>query len=270
MDKQLTTPQQGDLIPEWMRGDAPGTGLEDIGQDDIATPRLVLLQALSPELEDHDGARAGEFWHSGVEQSLGGTVNLIPLRVVKRYVLWRPRPEGGILTRASDGVTWDNPHGEWDIKLKSGKTVKWRTKQTVAESRLAEWGSSDPDNPDSQPAATLQYALPCLIAGKLDLGPAVMTLQRSGIKVAKKLLGRLKLVRAPIFGLSIPVQSVKETGPEGPYYNVKFGQFGFVDDQGLYGLARGLSESFRDKPLVVKDEDRDHDTSPDAAANRDF
>jgi hypothetical protein len=266
--KNLVASGGGAVVPAYLKGHS--SGMEEIGQDDVATPRLVLLQALSPELEEHDGAKAGEFWHSGVEQSMGASIKIVPLLVQRRYVLWRPRPEGGILTRSSDGVRWDNPNGEWQVKINKGsKTVTWRTRPTVAESGLADWGSSDPDNPDSQPAATLQYVIPCLVEGSFDLGPAVLTLQRSGVKVAKKLLGRLKIVRAPIYGLTIPMQSVKEQSADGPYYNVKFGSFGFVEESD-FEVTSQLHEAFKKTGVVVKDEDKDSESAPDHAENADF
>ena len=46
------------LSLDLMEGDAH-SGLENISQDDLATPRLKVLMQLSPELEDLEGAKAG-------------------------------------------------------------------------------------------------------------------------------------------------------------------------------------------------------------------
>ena len=40
------------------------SGLENIHQEDLATPRLKVLMQLSPELEDIDGAKAGMIYNT--------------------------------------------------------------------------------------------------------------------------------------------------------------------------------------------------------------
>src|SRR5262245_24380694 len=52
----------GEVVPAWMRSDA-GMGMENIGREDVDTPRMKLMQALSPELETYDDLRAGHFFH---------------------------------------------------------------------------------------------------------------------------------------------------------------------------------------------------------------
>lgn len=234
------------------------TGMENIGQDDIATPRLVLLQGLSPQLEEDESLRAGQFFHSGNESGLPGEIEVIPLHIAKAYTLWRPRPEGGILARSRDGITWDRL-GKWDdVKiLKGTKTVTWAINNlNVMKSGLAEWGTYDPSNPDSPPASTLAYNMPVLISGYESYGPAVLSMQRSQIKVAKKLLGRLKLQNIPICGLKIPLTSWKDNGPEGPFYNIRFGKFGYVEDEAIFASAKELFDMFAEKGVIVKDEEQ--------------
>jgi len=48
-------------------------GTESISASEVETPRLVLMQALSPEVEKY-GAKQGAYWHSVLEQDLGGTL----------------------------------------------------------------------------------------------------------------------------------------------------------------------------------------------------
>lgn len=234
------------------------TGMDQIGQDDIATPRLILLQGLSPQLEEDQSLRAGQFFHSGAEEGLPSEIEVIPLHVAKSYTLWRPRPEGGILARSRDGILWDRT-GRWDdVKiLKGTKTVTWTIRtENVDKSRLAEWGTYDPDNPDSPPAATLSYNMPVLVVGHENLGPVVLSMQRSQIKVAKKLMGRLKLQTIPICGLTMPLSSWKDSGPEGPFFNIRFGKFGYVQDEKVFNSAKELFDMFAEKGVNVKDEEQ--------------
>ena len=60
--------------------------------------------------------------------------------VDQRYILWRPRWEGGgILARADDGVHWSPANASFTVKPVKGvnKTAIWNTKRTVEESGLA-------------------------------------------------------------------------------------------------------------------------------------
>ena len=40
------------------------SGLENVHQEDLATPRLKVLMQLSPELEDIEGAKAGMIYNT--------------------------------------------------------------------------------------------------------------------------------------------------------------------------------------------------------------
>ena len=51
------------LSLDLMEGDAH-SGLENISQDDLATPRLKVLMQLSPELEELEGAKAGMIFNT--------------------------------------------------------------------------------------------------------------------------------------------------------------------------------------------------------------
>ena len=69
---------------------------------------------------------------------------------------------------------------------------KWTTKRTVAESGLDKFGSSQPENPRSTPAASMTYQMLWafrLPDGRPQLG--VITNSRTGIKPMKELFGMI-------------------------------------------------------------------------------
>jgi hypothetical protein len=238
-------------IPDYLKNER-GIELENIGNEDLATPLLLLLQALSPQVEESLG-RAGEFFHSGAEVVLGSSITITPVFVTKAYTLWRPRPEGGVLARSFDGKNWDQT-GEWEVKIKGvEKPVKWSIKTLdVKESGLAEWGSSNPADKDSKPAATLSYNIAVLIGGHFNLGPAVLQLQRSQIKPAKKLLGRFKVLTVPYYSLSIPLDQFKDSSNDGPFFNVRFGKFGWLNED-AFRIAKSFYEGFKTQGVKVRD-----------------
>lgn len=251
-----------DQLPEWMRGKA-GQGLEQIRPEDVEVPRLKLLQALSPELKQSETMRAGQWMHSITEQGFGNKIRVIPLYADQSYILWRPRKSGGgILARAMDGIHWTPSDGVFNVKLDNGKDVTWKTATTVAKSGLAEWGSTDPSDPNSAPAATRMYNLVVLPIDFMETGPAVVTMQRSSIRVARKLFSQLKLARAPLYGLVFDLSSDDAKNSAAQEFMIpKWTQTGilglneFSDDRykELFAYGENLYEQYKEWGLKIRD-----------------
>ena len=230
----------------------PGFG--GLGAGDVEMPRLKLLQASSSELTEFNNAKQGEFWHSLIDQPFGSTVRICPIYIDWRFILWRPREAGGgILARADDGKHWTPDDTEFTVRLKSGREVKWRTARTVAASRLDRRGSYDPSDPNSPPAATRMYSIVCSFPDRKDLPPAVVTLQRATIKAATKLIGALKVLRAPSFGVIFEMASFKDKSPSGEFYNYAFEMVGPVGDKAFYEENFAQFRFFMEQGLKVKD-----------------
>ena len=238
-------------LPGFMREHAALGGL---GVGDVEMPRLKLLQSSSPELTEFNNAKPGEFWHSLIDESLGSTVRICPVYIDWRFILWRPRAAGGgILARADDSKHWTPPDTEFTVKLKSGHEVKWRTARTVTASRLDRRGSYNPSDPNSPPAATRMYSIVCSFPDRQDLPPAVVILQRAAIKVARKLIGKLKVLRAPSFGAILEMTSFKDKSPYGKFYNYAFKLVGPVEDRAFYEKNFAQYRFFIEHGLKVKD-----------------
>ncbi len=245
--------EQQVAVPDFMR-EQVGMGTERLGSGDAEVPRIKLMQALSPELTEYS-VKQGEFWHSLAEENLGKEVRVSPIFNDKRYLLWRPRKSGGgILARADNGVNWSPPNGEFAVKLDSGKEVTWRTANTVAASGLAEWGSSDPADNNSPPAATLMYVFAVTFPDMPEMPPAVITLQRSQIKVARRFIGKLKITQAPSFGQIYKMSSFEDTNAASQkFYNFSFAKDGLIENRDLYESNFGFYKFFKAQGVQVKD-----------------
>ncbi len=238
-------------LPAFMQKHA---GLGGLGVGDVEMPRLKLLQAPSPELTEFNNTKQGEFWHSLIDERLGSTVRICPIYIDRRFILWRPREAGGgILARADDGKHWTPADTEFAVKLKSGHEVKWQTARTVRASGLDKRGSYDPSDPNSPPAATPMYSIVCSFPDRQDLPLAVVILQRAAIKVATKLIGKLKVLRAPSFGAIFEMASFKDTSPSGEFYNYAFELVGPVEDRAFYEKNFAQYRFFIEQGLKVKD-----------------
>lgn len=254
-----TTPKGGSLqeqTPDFMKKYA-GEGTEKLTSADIETPRIKLLAALSPECEEYETAKPGVFWHSMLNLALGKSIKIVPIYVDMRAILWRPRHDGGgILARSDDGATWVPPNGEFVVKPKkdSQKQVTWRTKPSVTASGLLDWGSSDPSDASSQPAATRMYNMVVALPDNPELLPGVVTMQRGSIRAARKFLGQLKMVRAPSYGQIYTMESFLDENAKGEkYHNYKLTPEGFVGDERQFKAYQDLYEAFKRIGLKMSD-----------------
>ena len=85
-----------------------GSGLENVGSDDLLVPRLSILQALSPQLkktksEFIPGAEEGDIADVGTGEVFEDGVWFLPVHYRKDYLEWAPRDTGkGLVTIHSD------------------------------------------------------------------------------------------------------------------------------------------------------------------------
>jgi len=208
-------------IPDYL-ADYAGEGTELVS-DLTIVPRIKLLQGLSPEVID-DGERAGEFWHTVAESTLGDNIQMVPVFVSQSVLLWRPRKDGGgILARADDGVHWDRPDMDFEVKLDNGKKVTWNTGKTVQRGGLDQFGSMDPADSNSYPAATRMINIIAMFPDQLDLSPAVISLQRSSFKVGQQFVSKLAINRLPSWSRVFDMSSKKDKNSNNEsYFNWSF------------------------------------------------
>ncbi len=257
MTKNAVATTKESAVPAFLPRRA--TSIGNVDQSDLILPRVKLLQAISPEVETFEAAKAGNFWHSIAEESLGTSVKIIPIVVRKSYVLWAPRgDQRGILARADDGINWDI-QDDFKVKPKgSPKEVIWSTKAgTVAASRLDQFGTSIPDDSRSVPAATLQYNILAYAPDYPDVSPFLVLNARSAIKPAKKLISKLELGQVDHFARVFELGRVQEQSADGPFWNYSYIAAGYVDED-TFKITSALYERYKD--LAV----RANDTSDDA------
>jgi len=246
-------------LPAHMRGDVD-MGKENIGQSDLEIPRLKLIQGLSKELQLYDDLKAGNFFHTASETIFDEPFRVVPIFFDRRYILWRPLENGGgILARADDGINWSPAGTEFEVTLDrkdGGHKVKWRTAKTVAESGLANWGTMNPADPNSPPAATLMYNFLLAFPDQPDLLPAVLTFQRSSIKMGRKFMTKLKTVRQPLFGSVFELSATDDHNSANQgYKNINIVGAGLVEDPDLYQLYKDMHLSFKGSGFNIRDLD---------------
>ena len=227
----------------------------NVDSSDRIIPRIKLIQAISPELQDYPEAKAGQFWHAIAQQNLGPTIKAIPIVIRKSYVLWAPRGDDrGILARAMDGIHWDPADAEFSVKPKgSPNMITYRTKSTVTESKLDQFGTSIPGDPNSAPAASLTYNMMWFLVDYPELSPSIIINTRSSIKPMQQLLSRIDSKPVPHYVQVYDITSIQQKGAEGPYFNFAYAGAGFADEQQSATCAE-LYEQFGTGGWVANDE----------------
>lgn len=234
-------------VPAYLQ-DQKGSGLKGLDASDFVVPRVKLLQGTSPEVTAHENAKAGEFWLNVLDVPLGKILDFFPISNRKRYLLTPPLVAGNpktIFARADDAKTWVPPSGSWQVKLKGRKEpVTWEiTDADVRKSGLAAFGTSDPDDPDSKPAATLFYDFLIRLKDHPEFGPVLLSLARSQAKKGKDLNGKIELRNKPMQSQGFRAMPFGDTGPEGDFFNLQFAMNGWADEA-TFNENVALSERF--------------------------
>lgn len=217
---------------------------DNFDSSDIVLPRIKLLQGISPEVTTFDNAKIGSFWHTGMDMDLGPAIRFVVADRRKKYLLAAPLEDGqGVLARADDARSW-NTTGEWQVKQKGVKQpVTWKIEDLdVLKSGLTEWGTFNPADEDSGPAATLFYDYLVFLPDHLDLGPAIISLARSAIRKAKRGLNDKISLHAtngrPMQALVFRATSTDEQSDNGGYKGWQFHADGFNMSEELFRTAR--------------------------------
>lgn len=259
-------------LPAYLKDYQGGSGLVGLDSSDFIIPRIKLLQGTSPELETHENAKSGIFWLNVMDIPIGTSLDFTPILNRKRFMLMPPLVEGqkGVFARADDGKTW-NTLGEWDVKIKGVRgAVKWKIEDLdVRGSGLAEFGSSNPDDPDSNPAATLFYDFLVLLHDQPEItSPVLLSLARSSAKKGKDLQGKIGFGNAPMQARKFHAQAIADSSGDNKFNNWQFGASGFVDEA-FYSRAKALEAEFRGKNFRGADDDEIDGEGNHAAASGD-
>lgn len=257
--KEVATTEDTGAVPAYLQGHTGGSGLSGLTADDLRMPRLKLLQGTSEECTTFDDAKPGAFWHNLLDQPVEDGFTFTVLGMRKKYLLMTPiNDPRGILARADDAVHWNPPNETFQVTPKGlKKPVEWTTAPTVAESGLHQFGSSDPNDPDSPPAATLFFDYLIKVDGLP--GAMVMSLARTGVRAAKDLNSKIEMAGVPVQAQRFKCYATQETGDDGSYAGWRFARAGYVDEA-TFKINKEMSERYAD--FTVTDEVDSGDVAP--------
>lgn len=253
-------------MPEWMKGEEK-KGLEALDSTDFILPIVKLMQATDVAVQEGT-AQAGSFYHMTSKVNIGKEVTFIPCHIRKRYMLFRPNDGSGgtgsnVLARSDDGIHWSPANAAFEVTLKSKKKVVWKTKSTIAESGLDKFGSSDPEDPQSNPAATLIYDIVAILPDHEDLSPAVISLKGSAVTRAKNLNTVLRSSKAPIWGHVFGAKGSLEKNGNNSYWAYNLDGKGYVNNPELFKLGKELHDTVSQSRFGVAEEESTEEAAPE-------
>jgi hypothetical protein len=257
--------------------------LGNVGIQDMEIPALKLLQGLSPEVKENHALRAGRWYHTILERDLGPVVQKAVIEVVHRSVdLWSPKDVRGVesklLARSADGVNWDRPNQIFPVLLANGLKVEWNTRANVGASGLLNWGSSNPNDPNSTPAANLVYTLILRIIEPEGIGaPCIYIPSKMARKAVMRLNSRIdaRMAKTPPLKQLFSISAVEKSGrsPGISWFEPDFSSAGELDDPELYEVIKAEARRFAEHYhaiQVVGDNKLDDEVPHAGAANAAF
>jgi hypothetical protein len=262
----------GQQVPDYLAGYQGPTGTEDMDAADVTIPRLKIGQGLTAEVKEGLVKDGDLFINLGAQvvAPRGQALAFVPIAFAKEFILWRPREDngGGILARAKPvwdeneqrvRYKWDKPYTRFEVKLKGVVKVTWETQQYIDEDGLDQWGSENPDDPQSNIAATahLNYvvALP-----EHDNMIVAFSFSRTTTRAGKDLNGLLKQGRVPIFARRFTAKTYEDKREKGAFNNVKIMPDGFVP-QDDFNFFKSLNDQFAGGFTVDQSDDSSDDTT---------
>lgn len=206
-------------VPAFLKKhEGPIRGSEQAGMEDIILPRLLLLQQLSPQLDEEapefiDGAKAGDMVNSLTGENYGKEVVIVPVYFAKEVVIWKKREKGG------------------------GFCGSFKTRKDASTALMSlEPPIEDYDIEDQ----VNQFSLILKEDGSVE--QVVVSFNRTKLKTSRKLQSLIRLSGYDSFACKYKLSSVMEKSDLGRYYNYAVAPLGFVDEA-VYREAEAVYES---------------------------
>lgn len=195
-------------------GEDASAGFENQTRADIAIPFINVLQALSPEIEKIDRAKAGMLYNTVTEELISPDAGLtfVPATTDHCYVEWVPRDEGG---------------GYKGQHVPSSELVK----EALAKGSFGEISTeyNEKGEPAGNDLVETFYVYGVLCDGDTPIGMAVLAFSSTKIKVYKKFNTRLRTymhptpdggkANPPLFAHVERLSSFKDKNNKGEFYN---------------------------------------------------
>lgn len=215
-----------------MMADA-GMGMESADKDAFAIPYLGILQALSPQLDETDGAyvegaKQGMLYNN-VTGELHSSVTVLPVAYKREILEWVPRSEGG-------GLAGRHEVGE-EPPYEVNEIGKWVTEEghILTDTRM-------------------HYVL--ILMGGDKFEPAVISMASSQMKKSKRWMTMMQNFKVegengsftpPTFAVKYDLGSAPESNDKGKWHGwtIKTNSLLSEDEMNLYGASKDFHSAIQ-------------------------
>lgn len=220
-----------------------GAGLDTITSDDMQTPRLKVLAAMSPEVDELDGAKAGMILNNVSKKLYSGQdgIKVVVCGYEKVWLEWTDRGKG-----ASAPVNIFEPKDKPTNAVR-GDDGKFRLENGNYLEECANF-----------------YVL--LLNGGAAPEPAILSMKATQLKAARSWAYSLKnefiqnpktkqLFLAPSWYRIYHLTTTKQQNDKGSWYGWVVNKDEFLSDEATFDMAAGFNESVRKGKVTAKYDD---------------
>ncbi len=234
MTKSVAKKDEGEMTfsqdrPDYMTKDN-NRGQENVNMDDLAIPRLDVLQSLSPQRKKGDpeyinGAEEGMLFNTVTKELYGDSVLFVPVYYTKEWLIWKAQDAGGGLEGAYDSesaaVSAFKENGF------AGQTFK-KGKFEVDMYEIVDTGN--------------QFGFIVRPDGTTE--DIVISMSKSKMKVNRALNTLIKMAGGDRFSRVYKVEAISDQNKQNQaYFNLKVSVKGFVTEK-LYRYGEERYETF--------------------------
>jgi hypothetical protein len=230
--------QGNNMVPDYIKQGSK-RGSEEVEMEDIAIPRLDLVQALSPCRKKTDsayieGAEEGHMFNNVTRELFKGSVFVLPIIFKKEYLIWKDRKEGGGFRGAFENMD--------------------DAKETYT--RLSTEGEKGLEIVDT--AQHICFILDLEEDGAvLSVNEIAVTMSRSKMKVSRTWNSHIRILGGDRFSRIYKVSAVPDKSDKGEYFNFKVEPHGFPTEE-IYKKAESVyTEIFKGSRKVEVNRDVD-------------
>lgn len=174
------------------------TGQEEVSADDLAVPRISLVQALTPARDKSsdayiEGLEEGDVYNTLTEDIYGKEITCIPCYYRREYQIWKKKRSG------SGGF-----YGSYDEGAEAAKQLKVEEADRDLQGQLEVM------------EVPVFFVLVVTPDGLIE---AVVSMPRTKAKIAKRWNSLIRLTQMPSFASLYTLSSVNDENDQGKFFN---------------------------------------------------
>jgi len=239
MSKEVATKKSSDLALVSSFEEEASTGLEGMGQDDLALPFLKIMSNMSPELEVIDGAKTGMIFNSVSSELFSGEdgIEVVPCAYQRVYIEWTPRGSG-------QGLVAVHP---------ATSDVLSRTHKQPGDNK------DYLDNGNYIENTANYYVLYKGSEGFFQ--PAIISMKSTQLKKSRKWNSMMTAVKMqgsngpftpPIYSQVYRLATTKESNDRGSWHGWEITRIGTIEEENVFKEAKAFASSVSTGDVNVK------------------